>query len=300
MSTVRICLPCDAANGTNDFATADACGLVWTPAGASPVFSNAFQRDGRNTLALRDAAIYLSSDQLAKLNYDNQSFRIRFWYRPVTQPTFVALVSGYNSYAGNNGFTLFANHSAGGANNRLTLAYNGGTPFGFPAMASTTTFANNTTYHCQFSVERVSSSSFVYRLFVNGNLEDSDTASTGIVRASRFALGATEGSSYGDYYLSDFDMLVGDHGETANFTPPAKVAGTLGGSVLDNAAAPAVRRIRVIPRTSDPENLQRILNSDAGGLWTIRVPFGEYNVTIEDDDAGTMLADVHFGRVTAV
>lgn len=301
MSTVRICLPMDAANGTNDFATADIAGRVWTlQGGATAAFSNVFQRNSRNTLKFNgNGGIYLSADELSKINFDNQSFRVRFWWRPTSFATYSSVLGGYLSYASNKGITLFDNHAA--ASGKLSVAYNGGSPFGFPALVSTTSMVANTTYHIQFSVQKVSGSSFTYRVFVNGVLEDSDSTSTGAMRSGAFIIGsAGDSASHANGYMSDFELLIGDHGESATFTPPTSIAATLAGTVLDADSNPAVRRIRIIARNELLDEPQRILTSDGAGVWSLRVPQQVYNVTIEDDDADDVLKDIHFGRVTAV
>lgn len=135
----------------------------------------------------------------------------------------------------------------------------------------------------------------MFRLFLNGVLDGSTTNAEAIFSETNNVLvGSMGGANFLKGYVQDVLVVKESALWTEDFTPPAKLIGSISTSaaspILDDTNAPASRRIVAFPRTY----YQRLVSttSAADGSFAINnLPAAEHTVVYLDDDAGTLYND---------
>lgn len=130
----------------------------------------------------------------------------------------------------------------------------------------------------------------MFRLFLNGVLDGSTTNAGAIFSEINQVLVGNVLKGY----VQDVLVVKGSALWTEDFTPPAKLIGSISTSaaspILDDTNAPASRRIVAFPRTY----YQRLVSttSAADGSFALNnLPAAEHTVVYLDDDAGTLYND---------
>lgn len=152
-----------------------------------------------------DSGDYLTTSSSA-VSYTGD-FCIEGWFYTNTTKSYACIYSDENTGVGT---TLMINN---GSNNGQLTFYGGS----ISNLASTRTGFNNNAWH-HFAITRSGST---VRLFVNGVLENSATASGTLTTPSTFRVGTSFFSSR-DFlgYISDFRVVSGSAVYTTAFTPP--------------------------------------------------------------------------------
>lgn len=162
---------------------------------------------------------YLTVASNAALNMGTGDFTIECWVYPISNavnyPTFLANITGWSAGASGHRFsnTNYANKFWFGLNGSAGIS--GGDPF----MASTNTFSFNAWHH--YALTR---SGNTWRMFVNGNLENTQTysgsfdAGYGGLRTGWSTWDAANGYFAG--YTSNLRLIKGTAIYTSTFTPP--------------------------------------------------------------------------------
>ena len=153
------------------------------------------------------------------LDMGTGNFTIECWVYPISvannYPSFLASITGWSSGASGHRF------SNTGYSSKFTFHLNGsaGVSAGDPFMASTNTFSFNTWHH--YAVTR---SGTTWRMFVNGNLENTQTSSVtynpalGGMRVGWSTWDAANG--YFNGYIDELRITRGYARYTSAFTPP--------------------------------------------------------------------------------
>jgi hypothetical protein len=136
-------------------------------------------------------------------------FTIEAWVYPQNTGT-RGIAHNRPSFTGG-GFTFWVS-----TNSQLVIQlFTNGSSSG-DSLVSTTTVPNGTWAHVAYS--RSGGTGY---LFVNGNLEGTNTDSRNLTNNSAFYIGVAEGSNYrGIGYIDDLRFTVGVARYTSNFTPP--------------------------------------------------------------------------------
>lgn len=135
-------------------------------------------------------------------------FCIEMWFNTTTTTTYACL---YSDETGSTGGTILLNN---GSNNGQIVVFIGGTVSSF---TSTSTGLNNGAWH-QVALTRSGST---VRLFIDGALQNTTTASGTITTTSTVRIGSSFfASRFFGGYISNVRIVVGSPVYTATFTPP--------------------------------------------------------------------------------
>ena len=157
------------------------------------------------------------------LNFGTGDFTIECWVynepTSATYPSFIASITGWSAGASGHRFdnTGYANKFWFGLNG------SGGVASGDPFMASSSTFNHNQWYH--YALTR---SGNTWRMFIDGNLENTQTYSgsyNAALGGMRLGYSTWDGANgYWQGYLDDVRITRGIARYTANFTPPGDLS----------------------------------------------------------------------------
>ena len=182
--------------------------------------STAVKKYNNSSIYLGGSGNYLQIPASTNLDFGTSDFTIECWVYnqsiAANYPTFISSITGWSSGASSHRFNNI------GYSNKFWFGLNGsgGVASGDPFMASTNTFSFDTWYH--YAITR---SGNTWRMFVNGNLENTQTfsgsynASLGGMRLGYATWDGANGWFKG--YLDDLRITKGYARYTANFTAPA-------------------------------------------------------------------------------
>lgn len=275
-------------NGANE-------GTVWTdlsrynhtvaPAGGVTTSTSQFKFYGSSGSFGAGRELYVASTHSYRFTFGTGDFEISCYAYPTVTNTVNKVL--FDQRDNTNGVYLCVMQAA---DNRIAIIVSGGY-----LLYSGSALSLNTWYY--ITISRVSGTT---RIFINGVLAGS-VADTRDYIIGRFRIGR----SYDNYpfygYIQDFIVKKGV-GRAANFTPPLQLAKVISNSgsgvpaILDAAGDAAVRTIVAVPRNYPITAFST--QSGVDGRYSLQVPDLEYNVIIQDDDAGTQYNDAYFGRVT--
>ena len=187
--------------------------------------STAVKKYGNSSISLGGSGNYLQIPASTNLDFGTGDFTIECWVYSesiaANYPTFISSITGWSSGASSHRFNNI------GYSNKFWFGLNGsgGVAGGDPFLASTNTFSFDTWYH--YAITR---SGNTWRMFVNGNLENTQTfsgsynASLGGMRLGYATWDGANGWFKG--YLDDLRITKGYARYTANFTAPAAALNT--------------------------------------------------------------------------
>jgi hypothetical protein len=174
---------------------------------------------GTASMKFNGSSDYFTFATSPNLDMGTGNFTIECWVYPISvannYPSFLASITGWSSGASGHRF------SNTGYSSKFTFHLNGsaGVSAGDPFMASTNTFSFNTWHH--YAVTR---SGTTWRMFVNGNLENTQTSSVtynpalGGMRVGWSTWDAANG--YFNGYIDELRITRGYARYTSAFTPP--------------------------------------------------------------------------------
>ena len=181
--------------------------------------STAVSKFGGSSIYFDGSGDYVQIPASNLLDFGTGDFTIECWVynEPISTnyPSFIASISGWSAGASGHRFDNV------GYANKFWFGLNGsgGVASGDPFMASTNTFSHNTWYH--YALTR---SGNTWRMFVNGNLESTQTYSGSYNAAfggMRLGYSTWDGSQgWWQGYLDDLRITKGYARYTANFTAP--------------------------------------------------------------------------------
>jgi hypothetical protein len=171
--------------------------------------------DGYHSAAQSDWAKVTYS---ANLDFASADLTIAFWVKPT------GWITGWNNFIGKRSATStdgWIINSQETTNQQFRFVSNIGGTWRDPALQGTTTIVLDTWYHVA-----VTRSGNTWRLFVNGQVEDTDTYSGALADVAKdlglMASCSTGNEGGGHGVMADLLILKGEALYTANFTPPAR------------------------------------------------------------------------------
>lgn len=168
-------------------------------------------------------------------------------------------------------------------NGQLIFYGSSGTTARFDVKSAIGAIATGQWYHVAGSLQGTSA-----RLFINGVLVNSATASGAIGTSSYAAFGYGRlglGNRFLPGYLQDVRITKGLARYTANFTPPDQLAGRILGTITDESGSPAARTVFAVPRAFPSSKPVTTLSSAVDGSYELWVPNMEEisRVVLADD-----------------
>jgi hypothetical protein len=176
---------------------------------------------GTSSMKFNGSTDYLTMLASPNLDMGTGNFTIECWVYPISvannYPSFLSSITGWSAGANSHRFNNV------GQANKFSFHLNGsaGVSAGDPYMTSTNTFSFNTWHH--YAVTR---SGNTWRMFVNGNLENTQTSSVtynpslGGLRVGWATWDAANG--YFNGYVDDLRITKGYARYTSAFTPPTE------------------------------------------------------------------------------
>jgi hypothetical protein len=190
---------------------------------------------------------------------------------------------------------------AGGASTNAWIFYHDGTQLAFDFRSPNgTTYVSsvranftptlNTKY--DFCVSREGTT---YRLFVDGSIIKTITESTDINQPTTTAvdIGVLLAATPIDWFngkMNDLRITSGDAVRTAAYTP-ARMIGSISGTITDDEGDPAVRKVYAVPRAA-PTRTFGPVESASDGTYSLHVPITECSRIVLDDDAAPLYNDL--------
>ena len=220
------------------------------------------------------------------LNLTGTDFTISFWFRyAVTQNSKEIFIIGKPTI--NTGIDLAASIGIGSSGFIALAVYNSaGAVFVIPSLAVPT---NGQWYHCA-AIRNGAELAF----YIDGARQGTATYSgtwnydpTYIISIGRRDISLP---SEFNGYLQDVAFFKGAALWTSNFTPPARLIGTLSGEVRDKDNTPASRIVTAFPRTV-PTKLYQTTSSVVDGTFALRLPATESTALVMANE-GVMRNDI--------
>ena len=223
------------------------------------------------------------------------AFTFRCWFRRPAAASSMFLfdnraTSLYESVSNSNtAFSLYSRGTLSDANKgQLTVLYGAGSTI----LQGNTDIQANTWHHVEFSRD----DSDVMRGFLDGNQQFSATVTNNFSNAFLSIGGINGGVTHEDRYMQDAEVVIGEALHTANFTPPARLVGTISnaavgaGKILDVNGDPAERTVIAVPRSAPVRIWSDV--SNASGEFSIQAPAGIDHSVVALADEATLYNDI--------
>jgi hypothetical protein len=222
-------MPFAARGGFNYLSAVSRSARTLTPVNQAQV-STAQSKFGGASALFDGNADYIDVTATDDMKFDTSDFTWEFWFRTINKPTsgnfrFPVLLTsdGPGAFSSGQGWVgMYDRHQSTGNSSFFTVW----SPYYFfnlsgsgPLLRSTTTISNNTWYHVALVRD-----SGTFKLFMNGNMEDSRAAtidlevSGGTAKSMRIGNGPTSNDNSYNGYIDE--LRVSDIARySANFTP---------------------------------------------------------------------------------
>ena len=283
-SKVSLLLPLSGANNGTVFTDYSVLPKTVTRNGDTKTVTAKFQYYGSSAY-FDGAGDYLSVPNGTDFAFGTGDFTVAAWVNFDLTNTLQFVVSKYNTGANTRAWSI-ALESTG----KLTAYCSTVGTSADIVVTGATTIISGQWYHVALT-----RSGSTFRLFLNGVLDGSTTNAVAIFSETNTVTIGGRSDGFGlKGYAQDVLVVKGSALWTEDFTPPAKLIGSISTSaaspILDDTNAPASRRIVAFPRTY----YQRLVSttSAADGSFALNnLPAAEHTVVYLDDDAGTLYND---------
>lgn len=282
---VLLYLPFNGANGSTTF-TDRSDNTLTVSAFGTAAHSSVRSKGYTTSLYLPGSAgpgSYLHVNPLCAVVAPLSSFTIEGWF--------------YQQSAIGSQDTMFGFHGPTGNTNKMVVA--DGIVYGDATNIPTTTGFTKAAVGTWFHIAAVRTATH-WTFYRDGSLLFSMATggANNIGATDRFSIGQdwdTSDTTPTDLWHGNVQDFIVTNGAkyTAAFTPPARALGAIGGTVLDDAGAPAVRRVTAFTRDARAW-LRTTLSDPTTGAYTIGdlLAGHPHAVLAFDDEAGTVYPDL--------
>jgi hypothetical protein len=275
---VVVLLHGNGANGSTVFTDNSPAPRTVTPAGNAQI-STARSKYGIASMLFDGAGDTLSIPYSTDFDVGTNLTMEAWVWKPAT--TALCIVSSRN--VGNLNYHLFA-----GPTLAIDTIHSGGTL----SLTGTTAVSSNAWHHVA-----ATKSGTTWRLFLDGNLEATGTASgTYTATGQPIIVGASGSAYYFNGNIYDLRITKGVARYTANFTPPALQMddgmGQVSGVVRDDTGALCARTVRIVRRDTGAV-LGSVVSDASTGVFSFPTPtLDEVHRIVLDDTSGTLYNDI--------
>ena len=271
-------LHCDGTNGSTTFT--DVTGKTVSVYNGAQISTAQYPSlTGKTSSAYFDGVDdYATVSSASDFNFGAADWTIRFWYRPVSQGAYSAIISGDEP---DQPLTIYHGSSINGGYPMVAVGPSGAAWFAGASGITLGAVSNGTWYHIE-----IARSGDTFYAFKDGSLIATGTTdSTGqsVGNIGSFTFGRNGSSHYLSCYLSEVEIYNGIAFHTSSFTPPTAPFTDAGPVIIDQAQN-AITVVGTAVTVSDSSAFGGIcLQADqsAGYVLTPVIPLADSYWTID-------------------